>query len=708
MTERPCVQISGPLRIHLEGLWFHLLGKGYTPLSARSILRLMSHLSRWLDARSFRQDDLTSELIEDFFRERRQLGYTGFRTRPALDPILQYLESAEGFSIPIPPTPPPTALDELLSEYERFLAEQRALQPATIRYYRDLARRFLFEKLGSECLELNGIHADDVASFILRYSRSFSVGSTKLMVSVLRSLFRFLHLRGSTGSELAGAVPAVAGWRQSGLPKFISGQELQRLLKSCDRRTHGGRRDFAALLLLARLGLRRGEVVALELDDVHWREGEIVLHGKGHKDARLPLPTDVGKARCVYSTWAATLKFKVCLPELPSAPSAPGRFRYRRARLPGHSSCRLASDRGPSIAPHRSHADAPSRSLALRNCPSAEASEHRYNRHLCQSRPPKIARARPALARRCGMNDLRHALDSYLALRRALGFKLERAEHELRKFVGYAQSQPSAFLTTSMALAWATQSNNASPITWAKLLCIVRGFAQHLHGSDPRHEVPPQDAIPYRKNRYHPYIYSDEDVAALIQQARAIRHPLVAASYATLFGLLAVTGMRIGEALALDRADVDWNKGLLLIRNSKFNKSRQLPLHPTTLDALLKYDRLRGEFFRLPPTPSFLVSLAGTRLLQQNVNCTFLRLIQNIGLSEQRPRPRIHDMRHSFAVKTIRRWYEAGLEVEPRLPTLSTYLGHVSPSSTYWYLTATPELMSLAAKRLERTLGKLS
>ncbi len=306
------------------------------------------------------------------------------------------------------------------------------------------------------------------------------------------------------------------------------------------------------------------------------------------------------------------------------------------------------------------------------------------------------------------MNDLRRALVSYLALRRALGFKLDRSEYELGKFVRYARAQSSPFLTTSMALQWATQSSGASPHTWAKLLCMVRGFAKYLHGSDARHEVPPPDAIPYRKNRHHPYIYSDEDVAALIQQARSIRFPLVAASYATLFGLLAVTGMRLGEALALDLTDVDWNTGLLLIRNSKFDKSRQVPLHLTTLDALHKYDRLRGKVFPSSTIPSFFVSLAGTRIVEQNVHMTFVRLIRKNGLFEKRPRPRVHDLRHSFAVKTIRHWYKTGLEVEPRLPMLSTFLGHVSPSSTYWYMTATPELMSLAAKRLARSLGKLS
>ncbi len=306
------------------------------------------------------------------------------------------------------------------------------------------------------------------------------------------------------------------------------------------------------------------------------------------------------------------------------------------------------------------------------------------------------------------MNDLGLALDSYMAVRRALGFKLDRAEYLLRKFVKYMQQRKASFVTTALALDWATQSNNAAPITHAKHLNAVRGFARYLHASDPRHEVPPAKLIPYRKIRYEPYIYSDEDVTALLGAAREIPHPLMAATYTTLFGLLAVTGMRLGEALALDVDDVDDNEAVLFIQDSKFQKSRQLPLHATTRDVLRAYADKRNEFISRPRGPSFLMSTTGTRLISQNVHATFWKLLQKAGLYEHRPRrPRIHDLRHSFAVNTIRRWYEAGLDVEPRIASLSTYLGHVNPTSTYWYLTATLELMALAAKRLERAMEKL-
>ncbi|MGH9460752.1 MAG: tyrosine-type recombinase/integrase [Vicinamibacteria bacterium] len=306
------------------------------------------------------------------------------------------------------------------------------------------------------------------------------------------------------------------------------------------------------------------------------------------------------------------------------------------------------------------------------------------------------------------MNELNQALASYLALRRALGFKLEKAEKRLQSFVEYMQEQQSSLVTTEMALAWVNQSNNLSPPTRSEHLSVVRGFARHLHASNPLHEVPPSNLLPCRKIRHQPYIYSDEDVVALLQATQRFRHPLKASTYATLFGLLAVTGMRRGEALALDRSDIDWNEALLLVRNAKFQKSREVPLHPTTVHALRLYVDKRDEFFPSSRTPSFFVSPAGTRLLKGCVHYNFVQLLRSSGLSQRRPRPRIHDLRHSFAVNTLRRWYEAALEVEPRLPSLSTYLGHVAPSATYWYLTATPALMALAAKRLQASMEKLT
>ena len=300
MPSMPSTRIFGPLEVHLGGVWSYLLAQGYTPLTSRNLLRLASHLSRWLVDAGLRLSELTREHSEAFFVERRQAGYRSYLTPRSLRPILQYLEAEGVLSLP-KAVVPRSAVDEFLDEYEHFLVKERGLKASTAgSYYRSFAHKFLSHRFDSKCLELSRLSANDITGFILRESETSSVGTTKLMVSVVRSLLRFLHVRGDLQSALVGAVPAVAGWRQAGVPKFISPRELRLLLKSCDRRTHVGRRNFAILLLLARLGLRSCEVAALELDDIDWRTGELVLHGKGNTDCRLPLPSDVGQAMAGY------------------------------------------------------------------------------------------------------------------------------------------------------------------------------------------------------------------------------------------------------------------------------------------------------------------------------------------------------------------------------------------------------------------------
>ncbi len=306
------------------------------------------------------------------------------------------------------------------------------------------------------------------------------------------------------------------------------------------------------------------------------------------------------------------------------------------------------------------------------------------------------------------MNGLSQALDDYLALRRGLGYKLEQAERFLSDFVNYVEAQGSCFVTTKLALAWATLPTDASSNWKAERLCVVRGFAKYRQAFDPRTELPCQGLLPFRKTRKTPYLYSDKDIEELLNACSGICTPLKACTYATLFGLLAATGMRVGEAIALDRTDIDWRDKLLVVRDSKFRKSREIPIHPTTIEVLRTYARTRDLVFPSLRTPSFFVSQAGTRLSYNNVHSNFLTLVSRAGLSERRPRrPRIHDLRHTFALKTLLSWYKAGVNVESRLPLLSTYLGHVCPTNTYWYLTATPELLRLAAERRESVRGEL-
>jgi integrase len=301
------------------------------------------------------------------------------------------------------------------------------------------------------------------------------------------------------------------------------------------------------------------------------------------------------------------------------------------------------------------------------------------------------------------MSAIRSHLEDYLALRRSLGFKLGRPGQMLEELVGYLEQAGAQTVTAGHALAWATAPAGADPVYWRKRLSAVRPFARYLAPRVPGTEVPPPGLLPGPSSRRAvPYLYSGQEVATLMAAAGEIRTPFRAATFQVLIGLLAATGMRVGEAIGLDQGDLDAGQGLLTIRDGKFGKSRQLPHHASVLEPLAQYARLRDS---RPAKAglSFFTSVTGTRLIYQNVHFTFHGLTRAAGLRPRSAacRPRIHDLRHTFAVASLTRWYADGGDVAARLPLLSTWLGHADPSGTYWYLTGTPELLALAAVRLE-------
>jgi integrase/recombinase XerD len=305
------------------------------------------------------------------------------------------------------------------------------------------------------------------------------------------------------------------------------------------------------------------------------------------------------------------------------------------------------------------------------------------------------------------MSSLRRSLAEYLALRRALGYGLAEAERLLGQFLDYMQEHSAETITTEHALAWATLPHRGD--AWHSLrMQAVRGFARYLHSVDPVHEVPPAFLLPDPPHRATPYLYPDAEIAALMDAAGTLSTAHRAATYRTLIGLLAVTGMRIGEAVRLDREHLGANGGVLVVAETKFGKSRELPLHESTTEALRRYLRRRDRPRAATPTTALFVSQAGTRLYTQNAWTTFAMLRDHAGIKPRSAvcRPRIHDIRHTFAVNTLLDAYRSGEEVGPKLALLSTYMGHVNPAKTYWYLQAAPELMALAGERLERHLGK--
>jgi integrase len=309
------------------------------------------------------------------------------------------------------------------------------------------------------------------------------------------------------------------------------------------------------------------------------------------------------------------------------------------------------------------------------------------------------------------VSALRARAEEYLAMRRALGFRLTTQGRHLMSFVAFCEDRGADHVTTDLAIEWATQTTRGSSdaVYQARRLDVARIVARHLQALDPATEVPPDDVLSRRYRRIPPYLYPPQEITALMNAADGLEPPLRATTWRTLIGLLAVTGMRQGEACRLHRDDVDLRDGTLVIRDSKFGKSRQVFLHPTAVTALRAYQRARDRTFPRPQADTFLVNSRGGPLDGHNIQSTFAVLIAAAGIAAPpgRRAPRLHDLRHTFTVATLLGWYRDDGNVQARLPLLSTWLGHIDPKSTYWYLQAVPELLALAAGKLEQAGGCL-
>lgn len=304
-------------------------------------------------------------------------------------------------------------------------------------------------------------------------------------------------------------------------------------------------------------------------------------------------------------------------------------------------------------------------------------------------------------------------LDRYLTVRRSLGYDLRTAERILRRFVRFADQEHATHVDTALFLRWDASLPDAGTSTRSARFCVVRLFAQWLSGIDPAHEVPPRGLLPYRYARQHPYIYGEDEIAAIIVAAKALPsiYGLRGLTCSTLFGLIAATGLRISEALALDDDDLDAGEGVLRVRRGKLGRERLLPLDPGVVARLTAYaaerDRLLGRV-----APAFFVTEKGTRLTDCGARYNFAHVCQRIGLraDQQYGRhgrgPRIHDLRHTFAVRTMIDWYRTGKDPAREMIRLTTYLGHTDPSNTYWYLEAVPELLNLAMARATANGGE--
>ncbi len=304
------------------------------------------------------------------------------------------------------------------------------------------------------------------------------------------------------------------------------------------------------------------------------------------------------------------------------------------------------------------------------------------------------------------MSPLRESIKAYLALRRSLGFKLRDAEKQLWKFAEFLETRGTAHISTEIALQWAQQSARTQSSTQAQRLGFVRGFARYHVANDLQTEIPPPGLLPFRPRRARPFLYSEQQIAQLLRCARELAPVggLRPWTYYCVLGLLSVTGLRIGEVIRLEHEDVNLQAGLLTIRGTKFGKSRLVPIHPSTQAVLAQYGEVRQRFLADRSVPSFFINTRGNHLDLGDIHRTFYQLSRQIGLRALGAShgPRLHDFRHRFAVQTLLRWYRSGEEIEPHVPVLSTYLGHIHVADTYWYLSGCPELMGQALARLER------
>ncbi len=304
------------------------------------------------------------------------------------------------------------------------------------------------------------------------------------------------------------------------------------------------------------------------------------------------------------------------------------------------------------------------------------------------------------------MNSLRDGIVDYLELRRSLGFKLKKDERLLMDFAEFMKRRGATRITSRLALAWAQQPESTDPNYLAGRLRAIRSFARYRIVTDPHTVIPPTDLLPRQRSTFQPHIFRQDEIASVLAaslQRRRGAKPISRWSRYAIFGLLSVTGMRVSEVLNLDLEDVDLDHGVMVIRNSKFGKSRLVPVHATTSAVLKLYLEQRTAFLAGRIVRPFFISPLGRRITHSALNPSFRRLFQKLGLRgiSDTTGPRLHDLRHTMAVEVLRQCYCAGADPERRLPALSTYLGHSHLHYTYWYLHQNPSLMKQAVTRLE-------
>ena len=577
---------------------------------------------------------LTGPVIERFLTARRR-DYSNHYSMQALEPLLAYLRRVGAAPEPVAPEPC-SGGERLLARFGDYLSVERGLTAPVIEAYTRWVRPFVEQVVGAgQEPDLGDLGAVDVQRFLVANLSGLSRKSAQMTACALRSLLGFCYVEGIVAVSLAEAVPAVAHRKLSGLPEGLTAVQVDSLLNTCDRRTSVGRRDYAVIVCLHRLGLRCAETTALLLDDIDWETGTLSIHGKGGRSDRLPLPVDVGQALVDYlrhgrpDTQSRAVFVRAYAPFTALARSSLSCIVARAARRAGLG----------TVHAHRLRHTAATRAL---NAGASLEEVAQLLRHAGTATTLIYAktdqRRLAGLARRwptggaCRVTGLEQMVADYLRVRRSLGYKLGHAEYILTRFVDYVQASDAPYpVTVAHALAFATAPPGASPRWQALRLSAIRCFARWAHTVDPTIEVPPARLLPARPTRTAPYIYTSAEIAALLDAAARLRPAIRSATHHTLIALMATTGIRTGEAVGLDIADLDRQASTLTV-TGKYGKTRKLPLHQSTAAALTQYLQLRSQVLPAVACPALLISTRGNRLCPSIVHQTFRQLIAEAGL----------------------------------------------------------------------------
>jgi len=608
----------------------------------------------------------------------------------------------------------PLVIAAQLHDFGNHLTEVQGLQATTRDTQVQHVGDFLVDAFNGADIAIGSLEPADIARFILDHTRGWKPASVRTIGNSLRSYLRYKAMPGDDTSALSAAIPRVAQWRLSGLPKGLSSTEVSTLLGAFDRNTVGGRRDYAIARCYVDLGLRTSEVVRLRLDDIRWHEGVVYVRGKGRRGDALSLPEATGKAIAAYlRDGRGTTASRAMFLESSSAARQASRSRHDTSR---GSQCRptvwtvQAIERTTRPATYPGYRTRTPWRVTQGDCRSASPPQSRYNDDIRKGRPTSAFNCRGTVARESRMNaqtPLHASVGAYLAYRRHAGYELKIEGEQLFRFARFAeQSGHHGPLTIELAVRWAMASRGQRSLTAAKRIEVVRGFARYCQQFEPETQVPPLRLFGSTHRRLTPHIYTDAELRALLAATAHLFSPggLRGSCCRALFGLLASTGLRLSEATGLERDDVDLAQGLLHIRHAKFGKSRLVPLHCTTTRALKRYAKTPDLDPATARTARFFVGDYGRAAQSPNVEHAFRVLRRRLQWKPpgQHRAPRIHDLRHTFICATLLRWYKDGIDIDRNILALSTYVGHVKVTDTYWYVTATPALMAVAAQRFQR------